>query len=393
MSAERIKSLLSQLPLVGPTYQTIGAARQVARHRITSRGYERRAAREGLVYSEPAVAAQVAARLRARGLVVTPRARGDIRTLWVGSLEPQDRLGTIQGLERFGEVVCLYNDGEYGAPKRVGRESEKYFLETAARMKRVDLVIGNMYGFNVHPETLLTLGRLGAVIANISMDDRHAYHGFRLPDGRWSGPAGLLPGLDLAATTTRDTCVNYLLEDTPALWFPMGSDPEIFRPRPDVKKDIDVTFIGARYGVRRQIVEHLRSGGVNVQAWGRDWDNGFLPVDRVPEIVARSRICLGVATIGHTWTLTSPKLRDYDMPMAGAFYLTQHSPDVVEHFTPSQEIETYRSLEECALKVRWYLDHPECAEAIGRAGRERCLRDHTWEARFAKLLKIVGLLP
>jgi spore maturation protein CgeB len=172
----------------------------------------------------------------------------------------------------------------------------------------------------------------------------------------------------------------------------MGSDPDLFRPHPEIAKDIDVSFIGARYGIRRQIVDYLQRSGVRVEGWGRDWGNGHLPLERVPEIVARSRICLGVATIGHTWSLTSPKLRDYDMPMAGAFYLTQHSRDVVEHLVPSVEIETYRSFEECARKARFYLDHPEWAEAIGRAGRERCLRDHTWEARFAKMLRTVGLL-
>jgi spore maturation protein CgeB len=42
--------------------------------------------------------------------------------------------------------------------------------------------------------------------------------------------------------------------------------------------------------------------------------------------------------------------------------------------------------------VRYYIDHPNEAEAIARAGRARAEKEHTWEKRFEKLLKTIGLL-
>jgi len=43
-------------------------------------------------------------------------------------------------------------------------------------------------------------------------------------------------------------------------------------------------------------------------------------------------------------------------------------------------------------KIRYYLQHPDETEAIRRKGRERALCEHTWEARFARIFRLLGLL-
>lgn len=386
-----LRTRLKQLPLAERANALLKGAGQTVEMTVEGRRLERRAARAGFVYNEHAVAARVRERLHARGLAPVARRKGELRVLWLGAYEAQDKTGTLQGLGRLGEVVCFESEHGYGLGKASAEDNGRRLLELARAMGRVDLVCGNIYGVNLHPDALREVGRLGAVVTNYSMDDRHFYRGWRLPDGRRAGPSGLLPGLDLALSTTRETCARYELDGCPALWFPMASDPGVFRPRPDLDKDLEVSFIGLRYGIREALVTALRKGGVNVQAWGKGWENGFLPDSDVPEIVARSRVCLGVGTIRYS-RLTSPKLRDYDMPMAGAAYLTQHATDLAEHFVPGVEIDTYRSIDECVLKARYYLANPDVADAMGRAGRARALRDHTWEARFTRLAEVCGLL-
>lgn len=388
---EDLKALLRRLPLAERVNATLKGASQTLEMGLTARRLAARAAAARFVYNEHHVAAKVRERLARRGLTPVARDRGELRILWMGAYEAQDKTGTLQGLAKLGEVVCLHNEHGYGVGRASAVENGKTLVATAKTMGRVDLVCGNVYGVNVDPEALREVGRMGAVVTNYSMDDRHFYLGHRLPDGRYAGPSGLIPGLDLALTTTRETCARYELDGCPALWFPMASDPEIFRPRPEIDKDIEVSFIGLRYGIREALVSHLRSRGIRVEAWGKGWDNGILPDADVPGVVARSRICLGVGTIRFTGIM-SPKLRDYDMPMAGAAYLTHYAADLAEHFVPGVEIDTYRTVEECALKARYYLDHPEVAAAMGRAGRLRALRDHTWESRFTKLAVVCGVL-
>jgi glycosyltransferase involved in cell wall biosynthesis len=45
-----------------------------------------------------------------------------------------------------------------------------------------------------------------------------------------------------------------------------------------------------------------------------------------------------------------------------------------------------RRPEAIAEAIRWLLEHPAEAEAMGRAGREAVLRHYNWEAEFQKLI-------
>lgn len=112
-------------------------------------------------------------------------------------------------------------------------------------------------------------------------------------------------------------------------------------------------------------------------------------------LFSRSRVSLGFATVGDTHRaerrLTQVRLRDFEAPMSGAFYLTEVQPELDEYFQPGREVETYRDREELLDKVRFYLRRPDLARAIRSAGRARALAEHTWERRFDDLFRHLGL--
>ena len=56
----------------------------------------------------------------------------------------------------------------------------------------------------------------------------------------------------------------YLKEGCPALFFPEASDPEIYRPMPELPKIHDGCFVGGCYGIRREIVAHYLEGGAGL---------------------------------------------------------------------------------------------------------------------------------
>jgi spore maturation protein CgeB len=64
--------------------------------------------------------------------------------------------------------------------------------------------------------------------------------------------------------------------------------------------------------------------------------------------------------------------------MCGAFYLVEYQPELEEYFEIGNEIECYRDPDDLIEKIRHYLVRPQLCESIGRAGRARCLREHTY---------------
>src|SRR5262249_41029699 len=85
------------------------------------------------------------------------------------------------------------------------------------------------------------------------------------------------------------------------------------------------------------------------------------------------------------------KLRDFEVPLAGGFYLVEEAPDHRELFDVGHEIVTWQSTEELIDKSRYYLAHESERREIAAAGRRRALRDHTWAKRFGDLFHTLGV--
>jgi spore maturation protein CgeB len=73
----------------------------------------------------------------------------------------------------------------------------------------------------------------------------------------------------------------------------------------------------------------------------------------------------------------------------GTLLVTDWKKNLHEMFEPGKEVVAYRSAEECAEMVQYYLGHAEEREAIARAGQQRTLRDHTYYQRMQEFADIV----
>ena len=174
-------------------------------------------------------------------------------------------------------------------------------------------------------------------------------------------------------------------------FIPEASDPSLFGPS-DQPKIHDITFVGANYGFRGRVVASLRRAGLRVTTYGSDWPEGQIASEAIPELFARSRIVLGLGGILHCSDFTALKLRDFDAPMSGSFYLTQANPDLALVFKVGDEIETWRSIPELVAKCRQYLADDDGRERIAQRGRIRAAAMHTWVHRFSLLLACLDKL-
>jgi len=200
-----------------------------------------------------------------------------------------------------------------------------------------------------------------------------------------------------------------------------AANPRVYQPA-SVPVEFDITFAGQCYADRPVMVRWLRTQGLNVRVWGARWEYHVMPKSRNPlrrwfgpagdglpaeavggilsdsaliALYSRSRINLGFATVGETHgsaqRLTQVRLRDFEVPMSGGFYLAEHSDELAKFFTPGAEIETWRTREELLEKCRYYLAREQERTRIAAAGRARALREHTWEHRFTAAFQQMGL--
>ena len=81
--------------------------------------------------------------------------------------------------------------------------------------------------------------------------------------------------------------------------------------------------------------------------------------------------------------------RLFEATGTGTLLVTDWKPNLHKMFEPGKEVVAYRSAEECAEMVRYYLEHDQEREAIARAGQQRTLRDHTYYQRMQEFETIV----
>jgi glycosyltransferase involved in cell wall biosynthesis len=353
---------------------------------------------KGVAYDSASVKNRVMARLAERGVIPTPKPK--LRIFWVGTDWEQDNSGFLQALNNVGEVRYFVNgDGKYGVRSTggkpdTGRRKEvgnalTHQLEHVQKTEgQIDLLLGQMLGRNIPVEALSRAQQMGMVTANISMDDR-------LPElwtkheGTLLGGGGLADGLDLTLTTSPECCVRYEFLGCPALYWPLASDPSLFKSA--AVKDIDVSFIGNNYGARGAIVRELQKAGIQVAAYGAGWPNGSVNAAEAARIFGRSKIILGIGTIGHSEDLFTLKLRDFDATMAGSLYITHRNPDLLEIFSEGEEIECYLTEREAVRKIKYYLSNPEPRARIAGAAAQKARLHHTWDTRIETALATLGL--
>jgi len=104
------------------------------------------------------------------------------------------------------------------------------------------------------------------------------------------------------------------------------------------------------------------------------------------QMYSRSKINLGFSSCGNTHEsgerILQVRLRDFEVPMSGGFYMVEYMEELEEFFEIGKQIVCYTDKVDLAEKIKYYLKHDEERERIRRAGYQRCLRDHTWHKRF-----------
>lgn len=221
-----------------------------------------------------------------------------------------------------------------------------------------------------------------------------------------------------------------------------AANPNIYKPYP-FESDFDVTFVGQNYGNRAEYIRYLYKNNIKVKVFGPGWQpkikdrksllesgknflcrvssGGFSEIKKIPnlfkvdeekkvsptlcggvlsdeemiKLFSRSKINLGFSFVGETYKTNQPiqqiRLRDFEIPMTGGFYMVEYLPELENFYEIGKEIVCFRGKEDLLQKVQYYLSHPEEREKIRFTGYRRAQRDHTWQNRFRELFEDLKL--
>lgn len=84
-------------------------------------------------------------------------------------------------------------------------------------------------------------------------------------------------------------------------------------------------------------------------------------------------------------------LRALDILGAGGFLLTNYQPEIAEHFQDGEEAAFYTSIEDAVEKADYYLSHEEERKRIAAGGREKAMKEFSYEGQLQKIFTISGL--
>lgn len=280
-----------------------------------------------------------------------------------------------------------------------GKEKMNELLLSRVAKIRPDLVFFVLYRNEFFPETIKKLSADPAVLTfNWFCDDDWRWESF---SRQWA------PCFNFVGTTTRATLPKYQATGCQnAIFTPWAVNH--FYQKLNLSKKYDVSFVGMAHTNRKRTIKELEKKGIKVACWGRFWPPGRLSTRRMIRIINQSKINLGFNTSSARLTLGTrlpwwfyPKMachssdqvnaRNFEVPGGGGFLLTSWVKGLDEFYRLNKEIAVYENFEELVEKIRYYLKHEEEREAIALAGYKRTLKDHTYEKRFQKIFRKMGL--
>jgi len=196
---------------------------------------------------------------------------------------------------------------------------------------------------------------------------------------------------------------------------------DVYRPiTENVKKEIDVSFVGTWSRPRQKIILALKNKGINVECYGSGWSNGRISSDKMVKIFSSSKINLALNPAPGYFNMNSLgrllfkrsmdkitpdfhflnnfkswinrgipqiKARHFEIPACGGFLMTSMADNLGDYYKVGEEIAVYKDTKDLIEKIKYYLKNDQKRKKIAEAGYLRTIKDHTYQKRFADIFK------
>jgi glycosyltransferase involved in cell wall biosynthesis len=181
-----------------------------------------------------------------------------------------------------------------------------------------------------------------------------------------------------------------------------GADPDVFSPVAVPRQNIDVMFYGHGREYRQQWVDDMITApsdalpdarfavrGTKLGGLGRAELLPYLSFSKLREYACRSKINLCITRLAHASVYASSSSRPFELSSMGCCIVANPYEGIEEWFEPGRELFVVGSREEAVDRYRYLLEHESERLAVGRAARERVLKEHTFRHRAQQLVDIL----
>lgn len=205
----------------------------------------------------------------------------------------------------------------------------------------------------------------------------------------------------ISNSTGGETMIRQLgAKNVHTVWY--GADPDVFQPVAGAIESSDVFFYGHGREYRSDWIDAMISQpsqqlsdvrfavrGNNLGALGNCVTLPYLSFSKLREYVCHSRINLCITRRAHASVYCSSSSRPFELGSLAACIVANPYDGLEEWFEPEKEIVIVHSEEEAVDRYRHLLSNDSVREAMGRAARERVLKQHTFRHRARDLVRIL----
>mgnify|MGYP001584478615 CR=1 FL=1 len=174
-------------------------------------------------------------------------------------------------------------------------------------------------------------------------------------------------------------CEEFVRDGIPkekVFWLPHAVEPKAY-PTKSIIKRYDVCFVGNINGEKRvDFLDRMFKEFPNF-FWGKRL------FEEAAEVFSSSRIVLN-SCIGD-----DINMRIFEALATKSLLLTEWLPTLDHLFQDGVHLVTYKTLDEAVEKARYYIAHPDEAQAIAERGYEEVMAKHTYQHRVRAALELV----
>ncbi len=299
----------------------------------------------------------------------------------------------LDGLETLGVQVFEFNTDEHfdaldveNPPYDRGTSGPVWLVWERVAPSilrfRPHLIICNAGGLSFRPKGVAALRGWGIRLLGIALSDPEVYE---------VTTSRICHNFDVYYTIVKEFVERYRSAGVDAHRLPIATSDIFFRPMPSRPEyACEVLMLGAVHEDRiepvRALVEHF-----DTHVYGENWEKygfhnrGFLyGEDTLSALNSAKMAIIFPRTVSG---FKAVKLGIFDFFAAGGLVITEDFPDLHEYFEVGREVIAFTDTEDMLKKVRYYLDHPDEADAIRQAGRKRVVENYTWKKAWPAILK------
>ncbi|GJL49449.1 glycosyltransferase family protein [Candidatus Nitrospira salsa] len=219
-------------------------------------------------------------------------------------------------------------------------------------------------------------------------------------------------GYDFWFVMQQEPCMNVLSRAgaRQVSYLPLAANPDVHKPvvcSPAEQKEFgaDVSFLGAGYPNRRQLLEGLLNQGWSFKLWGNEWDNpGPLSaalqrngarIDSETSVKIFNQTKVNINVHSYTGSGFDPdgdgiNPRTFELAACGAFQVIDRRSLLSQHFDETM-LAVIQNPEDLVPTVHRYVHDSAARLAMAEASRRHILAHHTYVHRMKELLGTVGL--